>query len=174
MVEAQTTTWEQERTLARHHSPAPGYVNSGMSIFSRRRFHPDPRQRAGCEGPPAPHLAVSRDLDPRQAQDRGGGLYQICTRLNRPPPINWHPRKPELVARGRVLESEEVVGRWAGSLLRPGRRTLPAFSPHPGPWLRLNWFPTRKDGLGTITGNFPLLPKYHIPSTKYQTPSSKY
>ena len=83
-----------------YHSPAPGYVNSGMSIFSRRRFHPDPRQRAGCEGPPAPHLAVSRDLDPRQAQDRGGGLYQICTRLNRPPRINWHPRKPGLPAGG--------------------------------------------------------------------------
>ena len=83
-----------------YHSPAPGYVNSGMSIFSRRRFHPDPRQRAGCEGPPAPHLAVSRDLDPRQAQDRGGGLYQICTRLNRPPRINWQPRKPELLAGG--------------------------------------------------------------------------
>ena len=44
---------------------------------------------------------------------------------------------------------------WAGG--RPGR-TLPAFSPHPGPWLWLNWFPTRKDGPGTITGNFPLLP----------------
>ena len=54
----------------------------------------------GCEGPPARTSAVSRDLDPRQAQDRGGGLYQICTRLNRPPPINWHPRKPELLARG--------------------------------------------------------------------------
>ena len=43
--------------------------------------------------------AVSRDLDPRQAQDR----VVACTRsarLNRPPPIN-HPRKPELLARGQ-------------------------------------------------------------------------
>ena len=50
---------------------------------------------------------------------------------------------------------------WAGG--RPGR-TLPAFSPLPGPWLcRLNWSwshvarsSTRKDGPGTISGNFPL------------------
>ena len=43
-------------------------------------------------------------------------------------------------------------------------RTLPAFSPLPGPWLcRLNWSwshvarsSTRKDGPGTISGNFPL------------------
>ena len=43
-----------------------------VNFLPGRRFHPDPRQRAGCEGPPAPQgsAPLAGDLDPRQAQDR--------------------------------------------------------------------------------------------------------
>ena len=73
-----------------------------------------------------------------------------------------------------------MVGRWAAG------QDLARFFPPPRTLARLNWFPTRKDGPGTITGNFPLLPKYQIPSIqvpntkyqirmdKYETPDTKY
>ena len=73
MVEAQTTTWDQERTLARHHSPAPGYVNSGMSIFSRAADFTQilaSGQGARARRPLLGSAPLAGDLDPRQAQDR--------------------------------------------------------------------------------------------------------
>ena len=97
-----------------------------------------------------------------------------CTRSARPPPINWHPRKPELVARGRRVLESEAVGRWAGWCARAG--PCPLFPHTPDLGSGSTGSPHGKTAWGRSLGTSHSCQstKYQVLDTKFQLPNSKY